>query len=149
MPSCNHVRDTLGHYFRIPEQGINQELLSRKKRNMRYLFSLKLEYMGKDRNIPSLILWVVKSKYRSLSLESISFPSWCNRKFFAFRFLEWTEQQWSPNSSPFTKLATTKILIITSNFFAQYSAFQMFAIPVCYMIMFWFLREKMQTCKPT
>ena len=34
-------------------------------------------------------------------------------------------------------------------FFAQYSAFKMFAIIVYYMIMFWFLHEKMQTCKPT
>ena len=39
---------------------------------MRCLFPLELEYMGKDRKIPSLILLVVKSKYRSLSLESIS-----------------------------------------------------------------------------
>ena len=37
----------------------------------------------------------------------------------------------------------------SSNFFAQYSAFQMFAILVYYMIMFWFLHETMQTCKPT
>ena len=53
---CNHVRDTLGNLLRVLEQGINQKLLPGAK-TLRYLSALKLEYMGKDRKIPSLTVF--------------------------------------------------------------------------------------------